>query len=151
MSGATSLEVLPETGALISYYRTHQADGVIDWLLPRSDQHPGSFVMIPFASRVAQGTFRFQDRLIKLKPNVAHESYPIHGYGWQRQWRVLERSDSSVLLRYVEDSGDWPWLFHADLTISLDGLNLSLHFEVVNHAREPMPVGFGVSSILPCY
>ena len=148
-SGATSLQVLPEAGGLISYYRTQRADRAVDWLIPRSDQHAGSFVMIPFASRVAHGAFRFQGRLIHLKPNMDHERYPIHGFGWLREWQVLEHHESSLCLRYAEDSDDWPWAFHADLTISLEEASLSLDFKVVNDAPAPMPLGLGFHPYFP--
>lgn len=142
-SGTTSVQVLPEEGALITRYRTVGSSEEIDWLLPRSRKYAGSFVMVPFTSRIAGGQFQFRGERFEIKPNVAGESYPIHGFAWQRSWQVVEQSESSVILRCVEDAGDWPWSYRADLELALEDRNLTLRLDVMNDSQQAMPVGIG--------
>jgi len=133
----------PSAGAL----RALQFAGV-DILRPAAAHaaHPfelASFVLSPFANRIAHGAFRFDGRAIRLTP--AREAHPhaLHGLGWRAPWTVLRATPAAIELCAQFAAGEWPWAHEVMQTIALDADGFTHRLAVVNRAETPMPLSIG--------
>jgi len=102
------------------------------------------FPLVPYANRIADGTFTWHDRTITLPRNHPDHAHPLHGIGWLRAWQVTHVDERAAVMR-LEHPGDadWPWTFGCEqrLMLAADGLTatLSLH----NRSAEAMPFSLG--------
>ena len=108
-----------------------------------------SFPLVPFCNRIANGSFEWHGRTVRLSPNHPGDEFPLHGYGWYEAWRVESAEPTRATLRWDHDRGEWPWAFTARAHYSLDDGGLELALEVENRADEPMPVGLGHHPYFP--
>src|SRR5262245_45641945 len=95
--------ILPETGASVAFSRIRHNGQWVDLLRPtpessnNSVEHSASFVMLPWASRIADATFRFRGKSYPLRTNHP-AGYAMHGIGRDYPWRVdSSRPDDLVL------------------------------------------------------
>ncbi|PZO07199.1 MAG: aldose 1-epimerase [Alphaproteobacteria bacterium] len=140
-----TLEVQPELGASLNRlsWRDHQI------LRPEtasanSPLETGSFPLLPYANRIANGAFAFNDRQIVLPPTLGFEPHALHGLGWQRPWSVLRYGDAFVELGLASQAcPDWPWDWSASHRLEL-GVDLAISLSITNESRGPMPAGLGL-------
>src|SRR5205085_895702 len=109
----------------------------------------GSFPLVPFAGRIAEGQFDFAGRQIRLPPNLAGETDAIHGQGWRNPWQVAGHETSTAALVFDHPAGAWPWDYRAEQTFTLRPNALIQRLSVTNTSREPMPAGLGVHPYFP--
>ena len=126
----------------------YQTDG-LSWLRAADAVCPGTFPMIPFASRIRKSKFTFHNHRVALPANNPPEAHAIHGHAWQREWRVLERSAHKAVLTYRHDGQYWPWRYHAVVSFTLSGMHLDLEMCVTNDAEDKMPWGIGWHPYFP--
>jgi aldose 1-epimerase len=107
------------------------------------------FPLVPFANRIARGTFRWQGRSIVLRPNFGDESHPLHGQGWQSAWRVAEKNTAHAVLIYDHEAGEWPWAYRAELNFSLGAAGLHAVLLLTNRGTDPMPASIGFHPYFP--
>jgi aldose 1-epimerase len=144
--GDWSLSLRPDLGASITSltWRGH------DVLRPGSDDldNPlaaSSFPLAPYANRIDGGAFAFEGRAVRLPATPSFAPHALHGVGWRAPWNVLRVQDGTVdLVLADEASPEWPWAWRAShrLTLSEDGLEMSL--SLTNGDRTPMPAGLGL-------
>src|SRR5207302_273012 len=117
-SGRTRCCIVPEAGG-----RLHQVelfDGH-EWLpLLYSPADPtaaleaptmsGSFAMVPWPNRIAGGVFAFDGQAYELPRN--HHRHAIHGFGFDRPWRVASKSTDTCQLS-LDFRDAWPFGGHA--------------------------------------
>jgi aldose 1-epimerase len=147
-SGETRVEILPGLGGGIARF---------DWRgrevfraapeKPRSPLELGSFVLVPFCGRIAEGRFSYRGQDVALPANFpGRPDYPhaIHGFGWQAAWTVTALTPARAVLTYRHDADAWPWAFEAvqDITAYADGYAHLL--SITNHGETAMPAGFGL-------
>jgi aldose 1-epimerase len=94
----------------------------------------GSFPMVPFAGRIRDGRFRFEDRSIQLGLN--HLPDAIHGTVFERSWRVDGPATLSIDL-----GPGWPFagVVVQHFALHDDRLDVSLSLA----CDEPMPAALG--------
>lgn len=109
------------------------------------------FVMLPFANRIAKGTFAWNGKTIRLPTNCvqASERHSIHGHGWQNPWMVEKSDDSSLTLVYKHSASSWPWDYEARQTVELTKNGYRHHLAIINQSAEAMPAGLGLHPYFP--
>ncbi len=94
----------------------------------------GSFPMVPFAGRIRQGRFRFDDRDVQLERN--HPPDAIHGTVFERGWCV---DDSTTLS--IDLGPEWPFAGRVVQRFALEDGELEVSLTLL--ADEPMPAAIG--------
>jgi aldose 1-epimerase len=108
------------------------------------------FPLVPFVNRIRGGQFAFRGREIRLAPNMANDTSPLHGQGWLNAWQVDEQSETRAVLGFRHPAGEWPWAYEAHQEFALDGGGLSVRLTCRNADSEPMPCGLGQHPYFPC-
>lgn len=103
-----------------------------------------SFALLPYANRIARGTFAHLGRQWVLPRNFGVHPHPLHGIGWQRSWSVLAQQADAMELG-LQHAGDaaWPWPFSARQLIALRPERVRFDLAVTNHAAMTAPMGVG--------
>lgn len=105
-------------------------------------------LLFPFPGRIGGGEFEFEGR----KYNVAREDdrpNAIHGFVYNRPWRVVEQSATHVTAEFqasIDDSTileQWPSDFRVQATYRLSGSDLVFEAEFTNCGETNLPWGFG--------
>lgn len=144
-AAAWSCAVAPAQGGAILGL-THNGADVLRRSAPGA-AHPfehASFVMAPYANRIARGRFRFAGREHHLAANVAGEAHPLHGIGLTSSWGVPSADAHAVTLELTH-AGDesWPWACVLRQRISLDEAGFLHEASVTNAAKTEAPAGLG--------
>ena len=143
-SGGAVLDLLPEIGGAVSRFAV---DGV-DVLRPAP---PGTtdilqtacFPLVPFANRIANGTFRFGGETVHLPRNFGDHPHVLHGQGWQNPWRAIAQNEHSATLAYEHAADAWPWAYAAEQTFDLAPRSLRVALKLVNRSARAMPFSLG--------
>jgi aldose 1-epimerase len=138
------LEVVPQLGAAIAAF-TYRRSDVLRPMRPGSDDplETSSFVLAPFANRIADGAFRFEEREIRLPRNMAGQKHPLHGHAWRKPWTVLAQSPRQVELEYQHEPDEWPWSYRVVQRLMLTESGLHSELILRNEDARAMPAGLG--------
>lgn len=139
------LEVLPEIGGAIGLLRHHGRDLLRPAPADATDPlQTGSFPLIPYVNRIAQGRIRFGGREWRLPANFGDHPHTLHGIGWQRRWRPLSATPDRIELVLEHSGGNgWPWPFRARQWMELHPRRFETGLSIVNLADERAPAGLG--------
>lgn len=151
-AGTMQLSIAPEAGGSISQFASEHLGRLFNWMRPASEDAlatrsaggTSSFPMVPFSNRIRNGRFLFRGRTIQLEQNFSPEPHAIHGHAWRHPWRVVDLSDTSVIIEYQHTADSWPWRYRAQQIFSLSDERLTVRFSVTNESTDDMPVGFGL-------
>ena len=152
--GQARLTLHPDQGAAIGRYDLLRDDEILPLFLSRpSPVRPAPFdlglnLLLPWSGRISGGGFRQGDRFHALAPNLAGESFPIHGNGFQRGWRPAAHGAREARLELRSD-GPGPFTYDAAVTYALDRGALAIELEVTNRAEATLPYGLGLHPWLP--
>ncbi|NBW08486.1 MAG: aldose 1-epimerase [Caulobacteraceae bacterium] len=105
------------------------------------------FPLVPYANRIAQGRFVFDDREIRLPVLPRFAPHALHGEGWLGVWTVLEQAADRLTLSFGADG--WPWRYEARQTFSLSDDGLRIDLSLSNRHTTPMPAGIGLHPYFP--
>lgn len=107
------------------------------------------FPLIPYANRIAQGRFAFEEQVVDLGVTPGFAPHALHGVGWRRPWRVTAQTPTSarLALDHAPD-GDWPWRFAAEQAFSLTDAGLTVNLTLTNVDTRPFPAGLGLHPYL---
>jgi aldose 1-epimerase len=152
--GTDHCELLPNVGGSIGGW-TVQGQPMLrpasaDRIAARDAFGMGSFPLVPYSNRIANGRFEWDGNIVTLARNFPPEPHAIHGVGFQRPWHVQERSaDSALLALHHRPDASWPWSFEASQRITIaDGI-LTLHLSAINLEPHPVPLAFGHHPYFP--
>ena len=109
-----------------------------------------SFPLVPFVNRIRGGCFRFRGREVRIEPNMAGDSSPLHGQGWTSAWTVAEVADESATLQFEHRPGEWPWAFTATQEFRVESNAVHMRLACTNQSDEPMPCGLGFHPYFLC-
>lgn len=154
-AGPLRLKLTPEIGGSISAFEWRGGDR--SWPILRHCPDPldkvldaASFPLVPYVNRIRDGRFTFRGREIRLRPNMAGDPSPLHGQGWLNPWIVEDAGESSAILSFHHEAGEWPWAYEARQVFTLNEYGLSLELDCRNLSSGPMPCGLGVHPYFPC-
>jgi aldose 1-epimerase len=153
-SGESEAVLCPEVGAAIARYtwRGHDIlrrapDAAIEESLVRQ---MGVYPMVPYSNRIGQAQLKIGDQIFLLRPNFSQEPHAVHGFGWQREWRVASHNENSAELHLQhEPDVDWPFFCEATQVAGLTPDSLTLTLSVKNTDARPMPAGLGFHPYFP--
>jgi aldose 1-epimerase len=153
-SGDSEAILCPEVGAAIARYtwRGHDIlrrapDAAISERLVRQ---LGVYPLVPYSNRIGHAKLTVGDQTFLLRPNFSQEPHAVHGFGWQREWRVVSRNESSAELHLQhEPDVDWPFFCEATQVAELTPDSLTLTLSVKNTDARPMPAGLGFHPYFP--
>jgi aldose 1-epimerase len=154
-AGQLRLEVTPSIGGAISALEWVEGDTSRPIL--RKCHRPlekvldaGSFPLVPYVNRIRDGRFSFRGREVRIAPNMAGDPSPLHGQGWLNPWIVDHEEQTSALLSFRHEAGEWPWAYEARQEFALDEGGLALSLTCRNADHDPMPCGLGQHPYFPC-
>ncbi|MBI1365444.1 MAG: aldose 1-epimerase [Alphaproteobacteria bacterium] len=151
VSGDYALALLPRLGGAVArltwrgrdVLRPTRADAIHSF-------ESASFVLAPYANRIANGSFKFRGKEVRLESNFKPHPHPLHGQAWLAAWSVAQRAKNKARIVFLHDRPDeWPWKYSAtqSLTLSEDGLRIDLG--VTNLSKEAMPASYGFHPYFP--
>ncbi len=153
-NGDSELMLCPEIGAAIARYTwrgidilRRAPDSAINEKLVRQ---MGSYALIPYSNRIGQGKLTVGDQTHVLRANFPPGAHAIHGFGWQRAWRVVKSTgDSAELKLQHAPDVDWPFACEATQTLRIAPASLRLTLAVKNVDSRAMPAGLGFHPFFP--
>jgi aldose 1-epimerase len=103
----------------------------------------GCFLMAPWPGRLANGRFDWGGREVQL-PRT-HGRHAIHGLGWARPWRVIERSETGATLALDLAAAGWPpgGVVRERFVLAHGSLRLEAEIEADGAPPEPVPAALG--------
>jgi aldose 1-epimerase len=145
------LELCPKGGGCITGFR-YQG---IDIMRPASEayfQHleprqAGSFPLVPYSNRIADGRFTYDGRDYQLPLNMPPEPHAIHGDGWQAPWSVEMQETNRAIL--VHEAKDGPILHRSRQIVDLDETGVTVRLELTNTSDHALPFGIGHHPFFP--
>lgn len=108
------------------------------------------FPLVPYANRIADGRFTFDDEAYNIGGSPGFEPHALHGVGWRRSWTAeAVGSDEAVLSMRHPGDASWPWAFSARQLVRLteDGLHIAL--SMTNTGDRIQPAGLGLHPYFP--
>jgi aldose 1-epimerase len=154
-AGKLRLELSPSTGGAISAFEWVES-GASRPILRKCNSplenvlEASNFPLVPYVNRVRGGFFVFRGREVRLAPNMPGDPSPLHGQGWLNPWEVQSSSDSTAVLTFRHEAGEWPWTYEARQDFALDEQGLSVRLTCRNLSPDPMPCGLGQHPYFPC-
>jgi len=131
-----SVAVDSDDGARMTSFIVHGTE-----ILKAHDDNPynwGLYPMVPYAGRVRQATFVFQDTTYELP--VVTNGHALHGTVMHQHWTCTEMNDASVVFE-TSLGADWP--FQGTCTHRIALLPDRLRCELSVTALDDMPVQLG--------
>jgi aldose 1-epimerase len=109
-----------------------------------------SSILFPFANRIADGVYEFEEKEYCIDINQEDENNALHGLVYNKTFEILEQKTTNekavVVLRYVEQKPvqGFPYTYTIDLkyTLTKDNLNLSVSVKNTNTKTFPFTIGW---------
>ncbi|MBN8596958.1 MAG: hypothetical protein J0L78_04715 [Planctomycetes bacterium] len=145
------LSIAPELGAGIADFSVLGPSGFYYPMMRRAAPEEtnasllGSFIMAPWANRIAGAKFVFEGREIALRVNTA-DGTAQHGDVRKRPWKIVRQDSASVTLAYEsKDHADsnWAWKYACEAEYVLEDSALVVSLRVRNLDAAPFPTGCG--------
>ena len=100
----------------------------------------GCYPMVPWAGRLSRGRIPTPDGEVRLEANLPPSA--IHGLGFDREWEVVERTETRVTMRCELRGLGWPFGGHALQTLRMRANGLELELWVGGYTKAG-PAGLG--------
>jgi len=104
--------------------------------------HGGIPLLFPFASTLANNTV-----------DATGTKIPIHGFGREMKWKVVEQSAGVIRMRMKGDDRTreiWPWAMTVEHTVMLMDKGIHHELMIFNAGTKPMPVAPGWHPYFRC-
>ena len=146
--------VCPSIGAAIARYTWRGIDVLRRApdaaIADQSVRQMGSYSLVPYSNRIGNAVLTVGGRNYALKPNFPPEPHAIHGFGWQRGWRLDRLTGSTASLSLAHEGDDtWPFACNSQQSIQLVDDALLLNLSVTNRDARTMPAGLGFHTFFP--
>ncbi len=105
-------------------------------------------LLFPFPGRIGNAQFTFEDRTY-LIPHDAARPHAIHGFIYDRPWRVIDQTSTKVTAAFQASVDDpsilnhWPSDFSVEASYELVDSQLRFAAKFTNTGYDPLPWGFG--------
>ena len=109
-----------------------------------------SSILFPFANRIADGLYHFEDKLYELEINQTEENNALHGLVYNKPFELVGQkttNESAVVThRYEEQTHakGFPYIYSIELkyTLTKDSLNLSVSVKNTDTKTFPFTMGW---------
>ena len=108
-----------------------------------------SFPLVPYANRIAGGSFEFGGKQYRLPLNFGDHPHALHGHGWQGSWRVEIVSRDRVSLAFDHAPDAWAWAYSAEQMFTLTDEGLVVTLSLRSRDDKPMPYSLGFHPYFP--
>jgi len=108
-----------------------------------------SSILFPFANRIKDGSYSFENKTYQLKINQREENNALHGLVYNKKFRILSEdvseNDVSIKLEYNEEkeSKGFPFTYTIQLKYTLTENALKLSVSVKNTDSKSFPFTLG--------
>ena len=114
----------------------------------------GSFALVPYSNRIADGRFSWQGQAHTLAVDPADGPHALHGVGHLARWRVepatLPGAPAELALAFEHRAdGAWPFDFAARQLLQLTPTSLRAELSVTNTGTRAAPFGLGWHPYFP--
>ncbi len=105
-------------------------------------------ILFPFPGRLKGTKLIWEDREFTI-PEGDGRGNAIHGFVFNRAWRVVEQTESKVTAEFQASQDDatlleqWPADFKIQVTYEISGSTLTGTYHVENPGTKPLPFGLG--------
>lgn len=112
-------------------------------------QNYASAILFPFANRIKDGTYSFNDLQYVLDCNEIDNNNALHGLVYNKVFRCVDQSfgadSASVTLDYTYDGAikGFPFKFHIQLVYTLNKIGIDVSVSVVNTGKKSFPFTLG--------
>jgi aldose 1-epimerase len=149
--GALTVGVAPECGGSLTRFDVKVGAKRVEILRladdaqmnARSPYGASCFPLIPYASRLREGTFEFRGHKVVFPINAPGERHSYHGDGWTRPWSLSELTRYKAVLELRADPSA-PIQYDAVRTIEVDDGILTIKLSIQNRGAFAIPVGLGI-------
>jgi len=100
----------------------------------------GCYPMVPWAGRLSRGRIPTPDGEVRLEANLPPSA--IHGLSFDREWEIVERTETRVTMRCELRGLGWPFGGHALQTLRMRANGLELELWVGGYTKAG-PAGLG--------
>lgn len=122
---------------------------IVDLAPLRYETTYASAVLFPFANRIKDGQYKFNDQKFQLDPNNTEENNALHGLVYNKSFLVTHQSvhknGAELILEYdykqVEDGFPFPFKIQLKYTFSKNSVDLNV--SVVNTSDVTIPYTIG--------
>jgi aldose 1-epimerase len=154
-NGVLSADIVPEAGgglARLDIAARGDRLRILRPLAPDVDPYDpdnlACYPLVPWSNRIGHGRFRTSNGVtVKIEPNRKGERYPLHGYGWQSRWEIVEHNTRAATLR-LDYSAGTPFAFVSTIHYELVDATLQVVLTVTNRGPS-MLYGLGLHPWLP--
>ncbi len=148
-----SLHVLPQLGGIVRQLKLCNQLIINAGDDPQTLQHLNGYpsaLMFPFASRIRNGQYVFENQTYQLPINELARHNAIHGFMAKRSFDVASQtctdSEAKLVLKYSyhADYEGYPFsfIFHIDYSLRANG-DFEIEYHVQNTGVKTMPLGIG--------
>ena len=108
-----------------------------------------SSILFPFANRIKDGVYTYEERDFQFETNQQEENNALHGLVFNKTFKVLKQkadnNSATITLEYVEnnESKGFPYTYSIQLTYMFTQDAVSLNFIVKNTDSKPFPFTVG--------
>lgn len=108
-----------------------------------------SSILFPFASRIEDGKYVFEDEVYQTEINEIERNNALHGFVYNKEFQVIkqqtELDKASVVLEYNETklTQGFPFTYKIQLTYVLQNDSLTLKVDVLNTSDKTFPFTIG--------
>lgn len=158
--GGSTASIATHVGFNCYEFKSVSAGGTVDVLdsepgFDDGDKRPsanGIPLLFPFPNRIREGRFSWEGQDYQLTEDKVHfdgDGNAIHGFCYDRPWRIVDQSESSVTgeFQLSIDAPDrkelWPADFIIQVSYTVDGPILRSTIRVSNPDSKSLPWGFG--------
>ena len=153
-SGDFSAAVSPDAGGSLLCWRQGNTDltrpalqGAVE---RRAADETSMFPLVPYSNRIRGGYFIYWGIRRNVPRNHPVVPDPLHGEGWQREWKVVRSASDSVLLAFEHNGKNgFPFAYGAEQTFALKDNQLIVELTLTNKGSIPMPCGLGWHPFFP--
>ncbi len=153
-NGDLEVCLCPSLGGALAGFSAAGIPLLREWNGEASVRRMASYPLVPYSNRIANGRFDFDGQTRSLRLNFGDHPHPLHGLGWQREWKLEQTSEASAVMTLAhrpeqDGAADWPWAFDATQTFVLTGTSLTVTLAYHNLADSVVPVGLGWHPYFP--
>jgi aldose 1-epimerase len=116
----------------------------------RNVRRAACYPLVPYSNRIGEARFVCDGDAHALRPNFPGEPHAMHGFGWQRAWRIAALDRARAVLRIDhERDADWPYACAIEQRIDVAHDVLRLELVLTNVDERPAPAGVGWHPYFP--
>jgi len=135
----------PSKGCRIDALEIRGPGGTWHGVLRSGTDGVGSFVMVPWANRIKDASFGFDNQTLQLSPNHP-DGTAIHGVGRDHAWVIGDRSPFTARFAFdsrLAEGVNFPFEFGAVMRVEIGAGTVEIDLDLTNLGSVPMPGGAG--------